>query len=193
MRRAQADLGFTLAELLIALAILGIIATFTIPKILSTQQNNSANSKAKEAAGMISQAFKQHLLDGQVATNSRSSDLTQYMNYVAVDTSSQIDSYNGAGASTCSAANPCIKLHTGAVLQATNCQFSSLNSNFAIFFYFDPDGTYSGSTTGASKSVLFFINSKGKIATYGTLDAAAINGCGTYTPSVGYDPSWFSW
>ncbi len=39
--------GFTLAELLMALAILGVIATFTIPKILGAQQSSSSNAKAK--------------------------------------------------------------------------------------------------------------------------------------------------
>jgi prepilin-type N-terminal cleavage/methylation domain-containing protein len=53
----QHSLGFTLAELLIALAILGEIATFTIPKILSSQQNGTNKAKAKEAFSMVSSAY----------------------------------------------------------------------------------------------------------------------------------------
>lgn len=49
--------GFTLAELLIALAILGVIATFTIPKILTTQQNSKYNAMAKEVAS----SFAEHI------------------------------------------------------------------------------------------------------------------------------------
>ena len=48
--------GFTLAELLIALGILGVIATFTIPKVLQTNQNAQWQATGKEAIAMISGA-----------------------------------------------------------------------------------------------------------------------------------------
>jgi prepilin-type N-terminal cleavage/methylation domain-containing protein len=40
--------GFTLAELLIALALLGIIASFTIPKVLESSTNAKYKAMAKE-------------------------------------------------------------------------------------------------------------------------------------------------
>jgi prepilin-type N-terminal cleavage/methylation domain-containing protein len=48
--------GFTLAELLIALAILGIIATFTIPKVLSSQNNAKRNALFREAIAALNVA-----------------------------------------------------------------------------------------------------------------------------------------
>jgi prepilin-type N-terminal cleavage/methylation domain-containing protein len=48
--------GFTLAELLIALAILGIIATFVIPKIISSQQSGKKQAIFKETIGALSEA-----------------------------------------------------------------------------------------------------------------------------------------
>lgn len=52
--------GFTLAELLVALLILGVIATFTIPKVLNAGKSGARYSKAQEVAatlGAILQAY----------------------------------------------------------------------------------------------------------------------------------------
>lgn len=48
--------GFTLAELLIALAIMGVIATFTIPKVLSSQNNAKKNALFREAIAALNDA-----------------------------------------------------------------------------------------------------------------------------------------
>ena len=106
--------GFTLAELLIALAILGVIATFTIPKVITAQQNRQANSIAKEAASMIAAAYQQALLSGTWTTNTASSALSQYMNYVSVlPSGSSIDRDPGNGGTGCVSNGVCLKLHNG--------------------------------------------------------------------------------
>ena len=51
--------GFTLAELLIAMVILGVIATFTIPKILQTQQDNQRKAVFRETYASISSLINQ--------------------------------------------------------------------------------------------------------------------------------------
>lgn len=45
--------GFTLAELLIALALLGIIAAFTIPKVLQSSGQNEQIAKVREAVSTL--------------------------------------------------------------------------------------------------------------------------------------------
>ncbi len=55
MRILKAKFGFTLAELLIALAILGVIVTFTIPKILNSQTNNQKKAVFKETIAALNQ------------------------------------------------------------------------------------------------------------------------------------------
>lgn len=82
--------GFTLAELLISLAILGEIATFTTPKVLSAQQNGANKAKAKVVAGMITGAYQQAQWAGIVTANTKPADLTPYMNYIKIDSSGTI-------------------------------------------------------------------------------------------------------
>ena len=47
--------GFTLSELLIALAILGVIATFTIPKVLQSQADQATKAKFLETYAALSE------------------------------------------------------------------------------------------------------------------------------------------
>ena len=53
----NAKKGFTLSELLVSLAVLGLIAAFAIPKVLSSVGNASFVANAKEAISTISSAF----------------------------------------------------------------------------------------------------------------------------------------
>src|SRR5689334_18650453 len=111
--------GFTLAELLISLAILGVIATFTIPKIITAQTNSRYNAIANEAASMVSAAYQQYRHNNSSVTAGVGiEDLTPYMNYVATDTSTVIDDKQTGGTYTCGggSANYCLRLHSGAML-----------------------------------------------------------------------------
>lgn len=49
--------GFTLAELLIALALLGIIAAFTIPKVLQSSAENEKVAKLRETVATLEDAW----------------------------------------------------------------------------------------------------------------------------------------
>jgi prepilin-type N-terminal cleavage/methylation domain-containing protein len=160
--------GFTLAELLIALAILGVIATFTIPKVLNSATSGQNTSVAKEVAGMISGAFSSYTLNNTLSTSSEPESLTPYMNYVSIVTTGTI-----GGLEACSATLPCMKLHSGAVLQyGTGNTFSGTAATDAVLFNLDPDG--SGST-GAATFVLY---ANGRLTTRG-VGAPGSTGAGT--------------
>lgn len=71
--KKQTPKGFTLAELLIALMILGEIATFTIPKILSAQTNGRKNAIFKETISTLSALTHQGVTQGQLGPSGSSS------------------------------------------------------------------------------------------------------------------------
>lgn len=57
MKKAKYHTGFTLAELLIALALLGIIAAFTIPKVLQASSDQETNAKLRETVATLENAW----------------------------------------------------------------------------------------------------------------------------------------
>lgn len=75
--------GFSLAELLVALLILGQISVFTIPKVLQAQQNAEMKSILKETVAMLSQVAYHGALMGEFNSNT---DVSSYfagkINYV---------------------------------------------------------------------------------------------------------------
>lgn len=184
--------AFTLAELLIALAILGVIATFTIPKVLQTQQDSRWNAMAKEAAGTISSAYAAYVHDNGSSTLMTPADLKPYLNYVKVDTTTSIDDRQGGNTFACGTS--CLRLHNGAVLMfGTGASFGGTNSTNAVYFYFDPDGTTDGTTNGPGKSVIYFLYYNGKLMSYQNIPDGTATSGSTYNHCPGCDPPWFSW
>ena len=140
----KSNQGFTLAELLIALAILGVIATFTIPKILNSSQNGQNTAIAKEAASMIAGAYSSYTLNNGASAGVNAGVLTQYMNYVAVQVAAApavSAATTGQALQDCSATLVCIKLHNGGILQYDTAQtFGGSTTTHAVAFNLDPDG-----------------------------------------------------
>jgi type II secretory pathway pseudopilin PulG len=193
--------GFSLVEVLIMLVIMGIISAFTIPKLFQTP-NSSLGSKqtarAKDIAFMIVNAYEQYrAVNGTVATTMGATHLSPYMNYVSVDSAgtNSVDGVIGGPASlTCSATNPCLRLHSGGKLRLGQETFSGSNTTNCIVLIFDPDGVASGSSADSySKPVRFNLYYDGTISTRGT---AKTNSCTSnlcpFDASPSSDPSWFT-
>lgn len=180
--------GFTLAELLIALAILGVIATFTIPKILSSSQNGQNTAIAKEAASMLSGSFQTYVLNNGLTSANTAADLTQYMNYVSVVTS------GAAGATmtgaTCTATLPCLKLHNGGVIQYDTVQSFGTTSTAGngIFINVDPDGV------GTQTPITFIQYAGGRLTTRGQAgaDPTHTGGAAGTLATITTDPSYLT-
>jgi prepilin-type N-terminal cleavage/methylation domain-containing protein len=183
--------GFTLAELLIALAILGVVATFTIPKVLQSQQDTKYKAIGKEAASMVSGAYDAYKLKQTPTSTTLPKDLFPYMNYVRLDTGNSLTiDDDGYGATyTCSSTSPCAILHNGAIMMGYTHSFGSTNNLAAIQFMVDHDGKATG-----NQSLTLVLYYNGRIGTWATRalgtsdDRGNLDGNG-FPP----DPTWFSW
>lgn len=188
--------GFSLSELLVALLIIGQIATFTIPKVLSSQQNTAYNAKAKEAAGMIGEAFTQYQLSGKSISAFNSRDLTPYFNYLRISTNAAdtMDYHNGTSSVlNCGAVQGCIYLHSGASVAYTGA-FSGTGTTNAVYYLFDPDGKVTdGTTNGPGKSVMFILYANGRLTTRALADSGTLLSGAAWPPIATADPAWFSW
>jgi prepilin-type N-terminal cleavage/methylation domain-containing protein len=194
MQTITAIKGFTLAELLISLLIIAEIATFTIPKILTSQQNGSYNAIAKDDIAMVAGTFQQAQMAGLVSSGTTMGALTQYMNYVTYDTGRVLDDVNGSGSLVCSSTYPCLILHNGSAFQyEAGASFSGTSTTNAIWFHIDPDSLYSGTTNGTGKAVGIFLYFNGRMSDEGSIASGTRNSVQSYTANSNKVPFWFSW
>ncbi|MBX2860244.1 MAG: type II secretion system GspH family protein [Vampirovibrio sp.] len=180
--------GFTLAELLIALAILGVIATFTIPKILDAGSSSKNSAVAKEAASMISGAYQSFKLNSTAAATTTPGTFTQYMNYVATTTATGFSiGPDPQGLDDCTAPVVCLQLHNGGILayDSTNTFGGTANTN-AVYFNVDPDGDATGA--GAATFIQYF---NGRLTTGQNILGSTATGVSSVT-LVTTDPSWIA-
>lgn len=191
--------GFTLAEILVALSVLGIIAVFTIPKVLTTTQNNDYKYRVQTAAALMSSAYARYRTDNTVTTSMRPQDLTPYLNYVSYHDSGlglSVDGkQNTAQTWPCDNSNPCVKLANGAVIVLYGGAFSGLSPSNAVIFIVDPDGQVTdGTTNGPGRAVeMYMYATNGRIADVATIDNPTRTNGLDRAPNPTQLPSWFSW
>jgi prepilin-type N-terminal cleavage/methylation domain-containing protein len=191
--------GFSLVELLITLAILGVLLTFTVPSLLSSSisdQGTKYNYMARNTMVMIVNAYEQyHMSYGTISTTMTVANLLPYLNYVSLDTSRTIDNKYGSGTLSCNVSGGgCLILHNGGALRYNGSVLAGLNTTNALEFVFDPDGIVTdGTTNGPGKAVDFFLYSTGYLRSRGaTLPNTTAGGNVYASPAPSADPPWLS-
>ena len=188
--------GFTLAELLTVLSVFAVIATFTIPKIVTSQQTTKWNAAAKEMIAAISEGHMQLKAKNVLSANTTAGDIINNgnFNYTSIKTTGLIDDVYGGTSIDCSQSYfTCYVLHNGGVLLVEQGKpYTATGANNALPFIFDPDGVYSGSSTGSGKSLFIFMYYNGKIRDFANIDNP------TYVDYWGYigpysPQGWFKW
>ncbi len=183
----KARKGFTLPELLISLALLGVIATFTIPKIMTQYQYQSYNAKTKEVVAILEGALQTAKTSGTLSSSTGVKDLSAYFNYVKQDTSTVV-----LGNITCGVWYGCLDLHNGTLLfydHAPSDNFGGTNTTNAVWFSVFPDM----SSYGLNNRVTFWFYYDGKIKTWAYMLPNTTTGAGNWGSATAADPTWFSW
>lgn len=122
----KAQQGFTLAELLIALALLGVIAAFTIPKVLNAASNNEAIAKSREAVSVLESTFNNIKLESRIdPTQDLYGNISRYINSVKQSTGSVTATTGTVGPLSTVATHPCAGF-TGWVQLANGTVISGL-------------------------------------------------------------------
>jgi prepilin-type N-terminal cleavage/methylation domain-containing protein len=188
---ATSTKGFTLSELLIALAILGLIATFTIPKVLTSVGEKGNLNVAKETLSSITSAYDviRSENNGYGATTISGRNILDRMNFVELFATA--GDAGSPRASTCvTGTTTCILLHNGAILQTTDADVFTTATLGTIAFKVYPDG---GGKVASAPALTALLTNDGRLIT-GT--GLTIGG-NTYTVADGFAaaalPTWFKW
>jgi type II secretory pathway pseudopilin PulG len=177
-----------LAELLTVLSVLSVIASISIPKVLTAQANQKYNATAKEALSALANAYTLYRQNNLPNASTSVNHLLPYFNYVKRDTAASVQ--DNWGNVACDGSNSvCLQLANGGIIRYdTGCPFMGTTPLNAIEILFDPDGA--GGTAGAWFGLYFNgrVTSLGRYAT-GTLIYNVPRG----VANPNDDPAWLKW
>jgi prepilin-type N-terminal cleavage/methylation domain-containing protein len=163
--------GFTLSELLVSLAVLGLIAAFAVPKVLTSVGNSTLLANAKEAISIITGALDSFKADnnGMLPTITSLNTATglmskvnyvQYGTYTRVNTAETPDTFVAAAVPT--AGSEAVRFSSGLIIAFNpldNFTFTAAGAitHGRVVFEIDPDGT------GPNKGISAVLGDDGRV------------------------------
>jgi type II secretory pathway pseudopilin PulG len=176
------------------LAILGLIAVFTIPKVLQAQHDSKWNAMTKEAMAATQNAVWNYKLEVGLTDNTEFGGMVNRINFVKSQPCGLFDSSSFT----------CLTLHSGGVLAYRTSNGPDIgdadNPLCAWKFHFFPGGysnDIANDTVNPNDQQPFFVYSDGALRADGETKAGTgIYSCGNTGWGPGTDGgnrSWFSW
>jgi prepilin-type N-terminal cleavage/methylation domain-containing protein len=175
--------GFTMSELLIGLGILGLIAAFSVPKLLNVSNAALANAKVHKAAQAVVNGLERWTQENGRSASTTPADImsvvqhnglitdgrtvdwvpTEGTDFQCSLTASLGDRYQGL----------CYQMPDGAVLYFIALDYNTFGGNAANALYFgvDPDGitTDDDSNANTSNATAFLVYRNGRLRDRGHL------------------------
>lgn len=192
--------AFTLAELLVVLAVIGFVTMLTTPKISAAYEKQKRTAIVKETTMAIAKAYGVLAVKEGVSASTRFADISRYLATASPKTSGQINSYPGRSDITCgSGGNECYQLSSGAVVSVESAHtFSEELPNASLRLIIDTDGerqTTSGSFLDdyAGAAAGFYLSYDGRLNTVekpipsNRMNGSAAGACSNCTPK------WLKW
>ena len=185
--------GFSLTEVLIALGLMGVLAAFTIPKVLSSMNSNAYNAKAKEVVVMVQTAYSNYQEENVPTATTFADNLTPFMNYVKRVTNTTIDAVPGSATINCANAwERCYLMKNGSTLRMLADGFGGTETTNALEFNIDPDSKVTGSQSGQSVGFTLYYDGIVRVCN-NRRTPTYTQFAGPYGSDPNCQPSWFSW
>jgi prepilin-type N-terminal cleavage/methylation domain-containing protein len=198
-KRQKRSVGFTLTELLISLAILGEIATFTIPKILTSQQSAKRAAVLKESISTIQAVIYNGILTRNLTLTNSYSYISSNVNAVKLcPTNARTEGCWTQPLFDSNPQGPGFILPNGATVSGFETPWSpndNGNGQWAGYFFIDWNGADGPNLEGQDQMILVYgfgtATWQNAYDNWGTLRPGEIKGSGNWPLSVAaYNALW---
>jgi prepilin-type N-terminal cleavage/methylation domain-containing protein len=177
--------GFTMSELLIGLGILGLIAAFSVPKLLNVSNAALANAKVHKAAQAVVNGLEKWTQENGRSASTTPANIMNVVQHNGLITDGRsVDWTPGTSDDFTCVTNPaadhessCYQMPDGSVLffilHWSSADFTSFGTSpeNSLYFGVDPDGivTEDTSRSSTSNTTAFYLSFNGRLRERGRL------------------------